>query len=305
MLFSMETVSNKTLPYKSITSLVNAYYELTKPGITLMVLASMLVGFIVGSTGGFDYIIMFHAVVGTFLISSGTAAHNQFIERHLDKLMNRTSERPIPSERIPAEHASIFAITLILAGFLYLLFMVNIVAGVVSAVTTAMYLGIYTPMKRRTFFNVVIGSIPGALPPIGGWAAATGTIYDPVAWLLFGIVFLWQIPHVLAIAWLCNDDYTNAGFRMLPDNDTSGLKTSTISLFCLVCLLPVIACLYYYANINLLFLFVSLAASLYYLFYGVQFLLERHKDRAKKLMFASFFYLPVIWLVLFLDKMFL
>jgi len=301
----MESATKQVTTVQSILTRVNAYYELTKPGITLMVLASMLVGFIVGSAGSFDYLIMIHAVIGTFLISSGTAAHNQFIERHLDKLMNRTSKRPIPSERIPAENASVFAITLIIAGFLYLLLMVNFVAGLVSAITTAMYLGIYTPMKRRTFFNVIIGSIPGALPPIGGWAAATGAVDSPVAWLLFGIVFLWQIPHVLAIAWLCNDDYTNAGFRMLPDRDENGFKTSTISLICLVALLPVVTTLFYFADTNLLFLIVSLAASLYYLFYGIQFFLERQKNQAKKLMFASFFYLPIVWLVLFLDKIFL
>jgi len=301
----MESATKQLTTVQSIITRINAYYELTKPGITLMVLASMLIGFIVGSAGSFDYLIMIHAVIGTFLISSGTAAHNQFIERHLDKLMNRTSKRPIPSERIPAENASVFAITLIIAGFLYLLLMVNFVAGLVSAITTAMYLGIYTPMKRRTFFNVVIGSIPGALPPIGGWAAATGAVDSPVAWLLFGIVFLWQIPHVLAIAWLCNDDYTNAGFRMLPDRDEDGFKTSIISLICLAVLIPVVTALFYYAETNWLFLIVSLAASLYYLFYGVQFFLERQKDRAKKLMFASFFYLPIVWLILFLDKIFL
>jgi len=284
-----------------VTRHLAAYFELTKPGITFMVLTSMLVGFILGSAGSYNFLVMIHAIVGTFLIASGTAAHNQFIERNLDKLMNRTSGRPIPSERIAPEHASAFSLILIFAGLFYLIFMVNTVAGIVSAVTTFMYLAIYTPMKRRTFLNVIIGSVPGALPPVGGWAAATGSIGDVGVWLLFGVVFLWQIPHVLAIAWVCNDDYINAGFQMLPANDKSGKKTGLLSLFCLFVLIPNIILIYSYDIAGVVYLVVSIIATLLYLFYGVRFYLSPDQKFARKLMFASFFYLPVIWVMIFTD----
>ena len=297
----MDVASGKIFKNEILISRLTAYYELTKPGITFMVLASMLIGFIAGSEGLYNYFTMLHAVIGTFLIASGTAAHNQFIERNLDKLMNRTSSRPIPSERISSENAFIFSITLILAGLIYLLYMVNFTAGIISALTTLLYLGIYTPMKRRTFLNVIVGSIPGALPPVGGWAAATGSVTEPAVWLLFAIILLWQIPHVLAIAWVCNDDYTSAGFRMLPNNDASGLKTSTISLLSLIALIPTIYLMFWIGMADLLFLATGLLATLVYNFYGLQFLFSRENKEAKKLMFASFIYLPVLWIFLLAD----
>jgi len=301
----MNIVSEKIFSKEILLTRLTAYYELTKPGITFMVLASMLIGFIAGSEGIYNYITMIHAVIGTFLIASGTAAHNQFIERNLDKLMNRTSSRPLPSERISSENAFVFSITLILLGLIYLLYMVNTTAGIISAITTLLYLGIYTPMKRRTFLNVIVGSIPGALPPVGGWAAATGSVNEPAVWLLFSIILLWQIPHVLAIAWVCNDDYTSAGFRMLPCNDESGLKTSTISLLSLVALIPTICLMYWIDMTDLLFLSTGLFATFIYIFYGIQFQLSREKEEAKKLMFASFIYLPALWIFLLADVLIL
>ncbi|MEX0686649.1 MAG: heme o synthase [Balneolales bacterium] len=285
------------------TSAFLDYVELTKPGITMLVLASMVIGFILGSTGGIQFGILAHAIIGTLLIASGTAAHNQYIERDLDKLMVRTSTRPLPTEKIAPIKALFFSLTLILSGFIYLLVMVNMAAGVVSAATSILYLVFYTPLKRVSFANVWVGSIPGALPPVGGWAAATGNIADPGMWVLFGIMFLWQIPHVISIAWLCNEDYTRAGFRMLPLKDKNGTKSVFVIMSCLVIILPVSALLYYLGINGIIYLIGAILGGLYFLYFGINFYNTRDKVNARKLMFGSLIYLPVVWVFIILDKL--
>ncbi len=278
-----------------------AYYEMTKPGITFTVVASMLMGFLIGSAGSFSYLVMLHATLGTYLIAAGTAAHNQFIERKLDRLMNRTSSRPLPENRVSPGEGFVFSVILIFGGLLYLVMMVNWIAGLVSILTTALYLLVYTPMKRVSFINMIIGAVPGALPPVGGWAAAGASLWEPGVWILFGIIFLWQVPHVLAIAWLCNDDYRNAGFNMLPRNDRQGYKTAGFVLLFLLLLIPVIYSLFYVGMTGMIYLAGSLLATFAYLYYGIRFSWNRSKDNAKQLMFASFIYLPVVWLFILLD----
>ncbi len=288
----------------SLREIVLAYYELTKPGITFMVLSSMTVGFLLASSTGIDFVALTNALLGTYLIASGTAAHNQYMERNLDKLMLRTSKRPLPMERVPDSNARIFSLSLIFVGLLYLIITVNPLAGLVSLATSFIYLVLYTPLKQRSFWNVPIGSVAGALPPVGGWAAATGTIADPGLWILFAIVFFWQIPHVLSIAWLCNDDYSRAGFRMLPEFDETGLKTSIYNLICLALLIPTVFTLFLMGYNGLLYLIPSLVVTLWFLYMGYKFYLSRTKESAKKLMFASIFYLPVVWILVLIDKLF-
>ncbi len=278
-----------------------AYYELTKPGITLTVLASMVIGFILGSAGQIDYITLIHATLGTWLIASGTAAHNQFLEWRYDGQMKRTQKRPVPASKISPKKSVLFSLTLITVGLFYLLLAVNAVAGLVSLLTTLIYLGIYTPMKRISVANVFIGAIPGALPPVGGWAAATGHLGSTGMWLLFGIVFLWQIPHVMAIAWVCKDDYSNAGFQMLPKDDPKGIKATILIVGCLVALLPVSYGLYHVGMNSWIYLVGGLLSSIVFLYYGLIFAKDRDKPSAKKLMFASFGYLPVIWTFVIVD----
>ena len=283
------------------TQRIAAYYELTKPGITLTVLASMLIGFVLGSAGQIDYITLIHATLGTWLIASGTAAHNQFLEWRYDGKMKRTQKRPVPASKISPRKSVLFSLTLITVGLFYLLLAVNAVAGLVSLLTTLIYLGIYTPMKRISVANVFIGAIPGALPPVGGWAAATGHLGSTGMWLLFGIVFLWQIPHVMAIAWVCKDDYTNAGFQMLPKNDPKGIKATVLILGCLVALLPVSYGLYHIGMNSWIYLFGGLLSGIVFLYYGLVFAKDRDKPSAKKLMFASFGYLPITWAFVIID----
>lgn len=287
------------------TEKIAAYYELTKPGITFTVLASMLIGFILGSGSEINFVTMLHAILGTWLIASGTAAHNQFLEWRLDGKMKRTQKRPVPSSKISPKQSVFFSLGLIITGLIYLIAVVNFVAGLVSLLTTLIYLGVYTPMKRISVVNVFIGAIPGALPPVGGWAAATGHLGSAGMWLLFGIIFLWQIPHVMAIAWVCKDDYSNAGFRMLPQNDPKGMKATSLILSCLVLLLPVCYGLFYIQMNSWLYLAGALLSTMVFLYYGILFAGERDKATAKKLMFASFGYLPLVWAFVILDLLLL
>jgi protoheme IX farnesyltransferase len=301
----MKHSAEQTTSTHSIREILLAYYELTKPGITLMVLSSMAIGFLLGSAGSISFLTLLNAALGTYMIAAGTAAHNQYLERSLDKLMIRTNRRPLPMDRIEDNHAKIFSLSLIFTGLLYLILTVNVVAGLVSLATSFIYLVLYTPLKQISFWNVPIGSIAGALPPVGGWAAATGSVNDPGMWLLFAIVFFWQMPHVLAIAWLCNDDYTNAGFKMLPKNDSAGKKTGLISLLCLILLIPTIYALYSLGYNSLIYLIPSLIITGWFMVKGLQFYHEPEKTTAKSLMFASFFYLPIVWIFILIDNIIL
>lgn len=268
----------------------------------MTVLISMLVGFVLGSGANINFILMFHALLGTYLIAAGTGAHNQFMERRLDGMMKRTAKRPLAAQRIESKNGRLFSLTLIFSGLFYLIVMVNPIAGAVSFLTMLIYLGAYTPMKQISPVNVIIGAVPGALPPVGGWAAAAGNISDPGMWILFGIVFFWQIPHILAIAWLCKDDYSGAGFKMLPKNDERGLKTAFWSLLCVILLFPINFLLFHFAIAGIVFLVLSLLAAIGFLSYSVKFTAKRSKENAKKLMFASIAYLPLVWVAVFIDR---
>ena len=300
----MNSAEDKILARRSFSATVSDYYQLTKPGITFAVLISMLVGFVVGSAGSLDFILMIHAIIGTWFVAAGTAAHNMFQERNLDGLMNRTKTRPLPAERISAQSGHIFSLTLIFTGLTYLVLAVNPVAGLVSFITSLIYLAAYTPMKRVSAFNIMIGAIPGALPPVGGWAAASGTISDPGMWLLFGILFLWQVPHVMAIAWMCKEDYEGAGFKMLPKNDTTGFKTAFYAILCTALLFPVSALLYVLNVTGVIFLVLGFILAAGFMVYALKFAQNRTKETARKLMFVSIAYLPLVWVAVIIDRLF-
>lgn len=299
----MSINEEKVLIQRSFSETISDYYQLTKPGITLAVVISMLVGYVVGSAGSFDFVVMLHALIGTYLIAAGTGAHNQFIERNLDGLMKRTEKRPLPSQKVSPQKGAIFSLTLLFSGLTYLVLMVNTTAGLVSFATAFIYLAAYTPMKRISAFNILIGAIPGALPPVGGWAAATGTITEPGMWLLFGILFLWQIPHVMAIAWMYKDDYSGAGFKMLPKNDTEGKKTAFYGIICTLLLFPISYAVFALGISGVTFLVLSFIFAGIFFVYGMRFALERSRLNARKLMFASIIYLPMIWVAVFIDRL--
>lgn len=291
--------------FRSFLDAAGDYYELTKPGITFTVVASMLIGFLMGSAGSMNYTLMVHAIFGTWLIAAGTAAHNMFMERGVDGLMRRTSKRPLPDSRVTPQNGFIFSMGLIFAGLFYLILMVNVVAGIVSLATTVIYLFAYTPLKRISALNVFVGAVPGALPVVGGWAAATGTVFEHGMWILFGIIYCWQIPHVMAIAWVCKNDYEHAGFKMLPKNDPHGIKTVIWVLIPLLILIPTVYKLYVMELLGWIYLTGSLITTLVFLWYGLRFSISRDLTTARALMFASFVYLPLIWIFVFLDWMIL
>lgn len=309
MLYYNKYVMDKeqSIPFTSrdFISKLSGYYALTKPGITYTILASMLIGFLMGSAGQPDLILMLHAAVGTYLIAGGTAAYNMVIERNLDGLMRRTSRRPLPSNRLTVKEGTIFSILFIAAGLLYLSLVVNFTAGMVSLATTVIYLHIYTPLKRISALNVFVGAIPGALPVVGGWAAATGTVFEHGMWILFGIIYCWQIPHVMAIAWVARNDYEHAGFKMLPKNDPHGYKASLWIVAPLLILFPTVYKLYVMNLAGWLYLAGALLVTLGFFYYGIRFSLSRTVTNARSLMFASFAYLPLVWIFVFLDWMIL
>ncbi|WP_103665579.1 heme o synthase [Gracilimonas amylolytica] len=298
----MNSVNENVLIKRPFSEVVSDYYQLTKPGITMSVLVSMLVGFILGSGSDINFSILVHALIGTYLIAAGTGAHNQFIERVSDRLMKRTAKRPLPDQRIESRSGMIFSLSLIFSGLFYLILMVNPVAGAVSFVTALIYLGVYTPMKKVSPVNIAIGAIPGALPPVGGWAAATGNIAEPGMWLLFGIMFFWQVPHVLSIAWLCKDDYSSAGLKMLPKNDEVGRKTLFWSMICVLGLFPVTLALWQLNISGMIFLVLGMILAIGFTAYTIKFGMDRTKENAKKMMFASIAYLPLVWVAVFIDR---
>lgn len=286
---------------RSFLDTAGDYFELTKPGITFTVVASMLIGFLMGTGGIIDYMLMLHAIFGTWLIAAGTAAHNMFMERGVDGLMRRTNKRPLPDSRVTPKNGFIFSMGLIFAGLFYLIVAVNVVAGIVSLATTIIYLFAYTPLKRISALNVFVGAVPGALPVVGGWAAATGTVFEHGMWILFGIIYCWQIPHVMAIAWVCKNDYEHAGFKMLPKNDPHGIKTVVWIMVPLLILIPTVYKLFVMELLGWLYLAGSLLTTVVFLWYGIRFTIYRDYSTARALMFASFVYLPLIWIFVFLD----
>lgn len=299
----MNSIEDKIQLERSFTDVISDYHQLTKPGITLTVSASMLVGFVLASGSSLNFILMFHAFIGTYMIAAGTGAYNQFMERRLDGFMKRTAKRPLPDKRIPAASGMFFSLILIFSGLAYLFVLVHPLAGAVSFATTFIYLIAYTPMKQVSAFNIVIGAVPGALPPVGGWAAAGGSLENPGIWLIFGIVFFWQIPHVMAIAWSLKEDYFGAGFKMVPKNDDSGIKTSMWALICTLCLYPISIAIYMMGLSGIIFLVLSLLFATGFLFYSIKFIRERTKENSRKLMFASIAYLPLVWVAVFIDRL--
>jgi heme o synthase len=216
-------MSSSTVPTSRAAA--GDWLELTKPRITAMVVFTALVGFVTASPGPLWTGLLAAALAGTGLVAAGASVFNQVLERDTDALMLRTRSRPIPSGRIPPRDARVFGGLLTAAGLVLLLWRCGPLAAAVALATWASYLFAYTPLKRRTPLATLVGAVPGALPPVIGWAAARGSL-DAGAFILFAILFLWQVPHFLAIAWLYRDDYARAGFPMLPVLDREGTFTS-------------------------------------------------------------------------------
>ena len=274
---------------------------LTKPRVVLMVLVTTLMGYDVALTGPADYLRMIHLLIGSLLAAGGTLALNQYRERDLDARMDRTRARPLPAGRLQPLEAWLFGVALTLAGTAYLAALVNPLVALVTLATTMLYLFAYTPLKRRTPLCTLVGAVAGALPPVAGWAAARGDV-APGAWVLFAILFLWQLPHTLAIARLYRDDYARAGVRVLPVVDPDGASTGrqvVLACVALVCvsLLPAVA-----GWTGPIYLAGALVLGLAFSAVGVEQALVPSPRAARHVLLASLIYLPLLLGLMAFDR---
>jgi protoheme IX farnesyltransferase len=283
------------------------YIALTKPRITWLILMSTGVGYFFGLkrpwTGAADWFLLLHTLIGTGLIASGTAALNQWYEREADCLMRRTSARPLPSGRMTAPSAMWFGIALAVAGFVEMARWVNLLSAVLGALTLASYLFLYTPLKQRSHLSTVVGALPGAMPPLIGYAAAYGGL-TPEAWVLFTILFVWQFPHFLAIAWMYREDYARAGIRMLPVVEPDGSSTGRQIILYASTLIPVSLFPVLLGMTGKIYLVGALLLGGWFLYTGVRVAFDRTNVRARHVLLASVIYLPTIYGLMVFDRPF-
>ncbi|HEX5758087.1 MAG TPA: heme o synthase [Thermoanaerobaculia bacterium] len=287
----------RPLPSVRLADLV----ELTKPGITLMVVLTAGLGFLLArGDARVSWLLLVHTLVGTGLVSAGASALNHVLEREVDARMRRTAERPLPAGRLDPDLALFFGVGLALAGLLELALAVNLLTALLGAFALAGYVFAYTPLKRVSSLNTVVGAVPGAVPPLMGWAAVRDGL-DPAAWALFGILFLWQMPHFLAIAWLCRDDYARAGLPMLTVRDPEGTRTARQVLLYGAALVPVSLLPAAQGLLGAPYFAGALALGLAYLGFGVEFARRRSTPAARRLMLASILYLPALLAAMLVD----
>lgn len=280
------------------------YIELTKPRITWLILMSTGIGYFYGQVwahGGFHVFLLLHTIIGTGLMASGTAALNQWYEREADRHMLRTAARPLPSGRLSSNRALAFGIALSIAGFLDLWLGANLLAGFVGAFTLASYLFVYTPLKQRTWWSTTVGAIPGAMPPMIGFAAAAGTITND-AWVLAAILFLWQFPHFYSIAWMYKEDYARANIRMLPVVEPDCRSTARQIVLYGIALIPVSLLPGILGMSGRIYLVGAFLLGLWFLDSGVRVARDRTPVRARAVLIASVLYLPAIYGLMLLDK---
>lgn len=281
------------------------YIALTKPRITWLILMSTGVGFFFGLSRGWngwsDFALLVNALVGTGLIASGTAALNQWYEREADRMMRRTCARPLPSGKMTANAALWFGIGLAVLGFAELAVTVNLLTAILGALTLGSYLFIYTPLKQRSHLSTVFGALPGAMPPLIGYAAARGALTGQ-AWILFLILFVWQFPHFLAIAWMYRDDYARAGIRMLPVVEPDGSSTARQIVLYASTLIPVSLFPVLFGMSGMVYLVGALVLGTLFLYTGVRVAFDRTKSRARHVLLASVIYLPVIYGLMVFDR---
>lgn len=276
------------------------YLALTKPRITWLILMSTGIGYFFGSKGAWHFLTLFHTLLGTGLLASGTATLNQWFEREADGKMRRTQARPLPSGKLHEEKALLFGLLISAAGFFDLQLAVNPLAALLGAVTLGSYLFIYTPLKQRSPHSTTIGAIPGAMPPLIGYAAASGTLtWD--AWILFAILFLWQFPHFYAIAWMYREDYERAGIRMLPVVEPDGESTARRILWFSVALIPISLVPKFLSMTGNVYLIGAAAMGLLFLYAGLRITFDRTRQQARRVLLASVVYLPVLYGLMLFD----
>jgi protoheme IX farnesyltransferase len=276
------------------------YLQLTRPRIAVLALLTVTLGFGLGSAGAFDFTLLLHALFGIGLVAFSSTALNQLFERHSDARMPRTADRPLPSGRLSPLEAAAFGLGTGFVGIGWLWLWVNLLTAALALLTLAMYALVYTPLKRRTTLCTALGAVPGAMPPVLGWAAS-GTPLDVRAFCLFGIMFLWQFPHFLAIAWLYRDEYHAAGLRMLPLAGRFSRLPGVLSVAYASALIPVSLLPTEWLPAGRSYLVMALVLGIGYWLVAVRFAVRNNESRARQLLYASLIYLPVLLLVLTWD----
>jgi heme o synthase len=286
---------------ESARSRVFDFAELVKARLTLLVLLTTAAGFYLGAQSPINYTTLFHVVFGTAAAAAGAAALNQWWERKLDALMCRTRTRPVPAGRMRPVEALTLGVVLSIFGVGYLTVACNVLSATLAALTILIYIFGYTPLKRASTANTLVGAIPGAIPPMIGWAAARGTI-EAGAWSLFAILLLWQLPHFFAIAWMYRDDYSRAGFRMISSDDSSGERSASQSVFFCILLLVIAGVPTFLGIATLVYLAIELALGGLFIAVAMRFLKKRTVRAARLLFITSIVYLPLLLGALVLTK---
>ena len=277
------------------------YVELIKPRLVVMILITTAAGFYLGAQQSVDWLLCLHTLVGAGLTAGGVLGLNQYLERDVDAQMKRTQERPLPGGRMNPLEALIVGVVLTGSGMLYLAFIVNTLSGFVISLIVVSYLFLYTPLKRKTSLCTLIGAVPGALPPVVGWVAARGTLTGE-AWVLFAILFFWQLPHSLAIAYIYREDYAKAGFRLLPVIHPDGASTCRQIVINCVALLGIGLLPALYNVAGSIYFFMALVSGVAFLAFGIYLARTRSIKAARYLLYASLLYLPVVFITMALDK---
>ncbi len=278
-----------------------AYTELTKPRITFLIVLTAAAGFALATRGRIDYLRLVSAMIGIGLLSSGIATLNQYIERDLDALMRRTSDRPLPSGKLLPREALVFGAGLTVLAEMYLAVLVNPLTALLGLTVIAAYLFAYTPLKTKTSLSTLIGAFPGAVPPLIGWTAARGEL-SLEAWVLFAILFLWQFPHFLAIAWMYREDYGRAGILMLPVVEPDGRITGQQIVIYTLMLLPVSLLPSALGVAGNVYFFGALILGLMFLYRSVRAAFSQSRQEARRLLLASVIYLPLLFILMVVNR---
>jgi protoheme IX farnesyltransferase len=291
-------------PSSRLTSVLSDYWALTKPEVNTLIAVATFAGFYSGFSGGlgsFPLWLCINTLIGTLLVASGTATLNQYLERRFDAQMRRTARRPLAAGRLSPQSALWFGILLSVTGGMYLAFVVNVLASVLTALTLVSYLFVYTPLKRKTPLCTLAGAFPGAMPPLIGWAAATGTL-SLGAWILYAMLFLWQFPHFMAIAWIYREDYARAGYLVLPRGEREGQFVAWGSVLPLLLLLLVSTTPTLLGRAGLPYTIAALVLSMVFLHCGLRLAFHRTNAVAKRLLFASIIYVPLAFVLMMIAK---
>jgi heme o synthase len=294
----VSTVEESSLP---ISVRLADLWEMTKPGITLMVVLTAGLGFLLAERDSFSFLLLIHTLLGTGLVSAGASVLNHVLERDTDALMARTAGRPLPAGRMDPDVALTFGVLLGILGLADLALGVNLLTALLGAAALSGYVFVYTPLKRISSLATVIGAVPGAIPPMMGWSAVRNEL-DAAAWVLFGILFFWQLPHFLAIAWLCREDYARGGFPMLPVLDPEGIRTGRQAVLYGAALVPISLLPSLLGLMGIVYFFGAFAFGMAYLGFSFAFAQARSNPGARRLMLASLLYFPALLLIMLLDR---